>query len=118
MAVGNDTSNGTTTRKDTRMAPVHLFSHGSTMMLGEDSASARYWKKCGDEALANGVEHIIMMVSIVPTYVPLLTTFSRSRRHPQPLNETTHSLTHSCPHCSLTHLLIHQHTHTHTPYSH
>src|SRR3569833_1948801 len=45
-----------------RMAPVHLFSHGSTMMLGEESASATYWKKCGDEALARGVEHVVIMV--------------------------------------------------------
>ncbi|KAH8664058.1 Extradiol ring-cleavage dioxygenase, class III enzyme, subunit B [Xylariales sp. PMI_506] len=43
------------------MAPVHLFSHGSTMMLGEEHASADYWEKCGDEALANGVEHVVMM---------------------------------------------------------
>jgi aromatic ring-opening dioxygenase catalytic subunit (LigB family) len=49
--------------KDEPMAPVHLFSHGSTMMLGEDSASARYWEKCGDEALAAGIEHVVMMVS-------------------------------------------------------
>jgi aromatic ring-opening dioxygenase catalytic subunit (LigB family) len=41
--------------------PVHFFSHGSTMMLGEESASADYWKKCGDEALAHGVDHIVMM---------------------------------------------------------
>ena len=44
------------------MTPVHLFSHGSTMMLGEDSPSARYWKKCGDEALAHGIEHVVIMV--------------------------------------------------------
>jgi aromatic ring-opening dioxygenase catalytic subunit (LigB family) len=42
--------------------PVHFFSHGSTMMLGEDSNSATYWKKCGDEALANGVKHVVIMV--------------------------------------------------------
>ncbi len=42
--------------------PVHFFSHGSTMMLGEESASATYWKKCGDEALKNGVKHVVMMV--------------------------------------------------------
>jgi aromatic ring-opening dioxygenase catalytic subunit (LigB family) len=42
--------------------PVHFFSHGSTMMLGEESESATYWKKCGDEALANGVRGVIMMV--------------------------------------------------------
>lgn len=46
-----------------KMAPVHFFSHGSTMMLGEDSNSARYWEKMGDLALANGLEHVIMMVS-------------------------------------------------------
>lgn len=48
--------------KDERMGPVHLFSHGSTMMLGEESKSADYWKKCGDEALANGIEHVVIMV--------------------------------------------------------
>lgn len=32
------------------------------MMLGEESASATYWKKCGDEALKNGVKHVVMMV--------------------------------------------------------
>lgn len=42
--------------------PVHFFSHGSTMMLGEESESADYWKKCGDEALANGIKGVIMMV--------------------------------------------------------
>jgi hypothetical protein len=34
------------------------------MMLGEESASAAYWKKCGDEALANGIEHVVMMASL------------------------------------------------------
>jgi aromatic ring-opening dioxygenase catalytic subunit (LigB family) len=43
--------------------PVHFFSHGSTMMLGEESGSADYWKKCGDEAIANDIKHIIMMVT-------------------------------------------------------
>ncbi|PSN74356.1 LigB subunit of an aromatic-ring-opening dioxygenase LigAB [Corynespora cassiicola Philippines] len=41
--------------------PVHFFSHGSTMMLGEESQSADYWKKCGDAALENGIKGIIMM---------------------------------------------------------
>ncbi|KAK6855807.1 aromatic ring-opening dioxygenase family protein [Apiospora arundinis] len=54
MAVGKRDEEGP-------MAPVHMFSHGSTMMLGEESASADYWKKCGDEALAHGVEHVVMM---------------------------------------------------------
>jgi hypothetical protein len=48
------------------LTPVHFFSHGSTMMLGEESRSATYWKKCGDAALANGIEHIIMMVIYTP----------------------------------------------------
>lgn len=43
------------------LTPVHFFSHGSTMMLGEESKSADYWKKCGDEALAHGVKGIVMM---------------------------------------------------------
>ena len=41
--------------------PIHFFSHGSTMMLGEESGSADYWKACGDEALKNGIKGIIMM---------------------------------------------------------
>ncbi|KAJ5490001.1 Extradiol ring-cleavage dioxygenase class III enzyme subunit B [Penicillium expansum] len=41
--------------------PVHFFSHGSTMMLGEESSSADYWKKCGDEALKHGIKGIICM---------------------------------------------------------
>lgn len=45
------------------MTPVHFFSHGSTMMLGEDSASARYWERMGEAALKNGVEHVVVMVS-------------------------------------------------------
>jgi hypothetical protein len=34
------------------------------MMLGEESASATYWKQCGDEALAHGIKGVIIMVSI------------------------------------------------------
>jgi aromatic ring-opening dioxygenase catalytic subunit (LigB family) len=41
--------------------PVHFFSHGSTMMLGEESQSATYWKACGDTALANNIKGVIMM---------------------------------------------------------
>lgn len=43
------------------ITPVHFFSHGSTMMLGEESDAATYWKKCGDDALANGIKGIVMM---------------------------------------------------------
>ncbi|KAL4927330.1 DODA-type extradiol aromatic ring-opening family dioxygenase [Aspergillus undulatus] len=43
------------------LAPVHFFSHGSTMMLGEESSSADYWRKCGAEALANGIKGVIIM---------------------------------------------------------
>ncbi|KAI9732772.1 MAG: hypothetical protein M1834_003710 [Cirrosporium novae-zelandiae] len=31
------------------------------MMLGEESESADYWKKCGDEALANNIKGVIFM---------------------------------------------------------
>ncbi|OJD33964.1 aromatic ring-opening dioxygenase family protein [Diplodia corticola] len=41
--------------------PVHFFSHGSTMMLGEESDAATYWNKCGDDALAHGIKGVIMM---------------------------------------------------------
>lgn len=57
---------------------MHFFSHGSTMMLGEESESADYWKKCGDEALAQNIKGVVIMVSIVngqPNNVPL--TISR-----------------------------------------
>lgn len=60
------------------MSPVYLFSHGSTMMLGEESASADYWKKCGDEALANGIEHVVMMVRPPIQAHPPPPPFSRS----------------------------------------
>ncbi|CZT18555.1 probable aromatic ring-opening dioxygenase family protein [Ramularia collo-cygni] len=43
------------------LTPVHFFSHGSTMMLGEESDSATYWKKCGDEALEQNIKGVIMM---------------------------------------------------------
>jgi len=50
-----------------KMAPVHFFSHGSTMMLGEECESASYWEKCGNEALANGVKGLIIMVRFFVT---------------------------------------------------
>ncbi|PYI17662.1 aromatic ring-opening dioxygenase family protein [Aspergillus japonicus CBS 114.51] len=43
------------------LTPVHFFSHGSTMMLGEESSSADYWRKCGDEALAHGIKGVVIM---------------------------------------------------------
>ena len=44
------------------LTPVHVFSHGTLSMLGEESESADYWKKCGDLALCNSVKHIIIIV--------------------------------------------------------
>ena len=41
--------------------PVLFFSHGSTMMLGEESSVAELWEKAGREAVANGVQHIVIM---------------------------------------------------------
>lgn len=43
------------------------------MMLGEESESADYWKKCGDEALARNIQGVIIMV--LPS--PLLTTTAK-----------------------------------------
>lgn len=51
------------TQTPSGLSPVHFFSHGSTAMLGEESRSADYWKTCGDAALANGIEHVVIMVS-------------------------------------------------------
>jgi hypothetical protein len=39
------------------------------MMLGEESESAAYWKKAGDEALSNGIKGVIMMVGPRETQV-------------------------------------------------
>jgi hypothetical protein len=41
------------------------------MMLGEESESATYWKKAGDEALANNIKGVIMMVRFVYSVSPL-----------------------------------------------
>ncbi|KAL5115933.1 hypothetical protein ACEQ8H_006155 [Pleosporales sp. CAS-2024a] len=41
--------------------PIHFFSHGSTMMLGEESRSADYWLACGNEAKKHGFKGVIMM---------------------------------------------------------
>ncbi|KAI5460925.1 Extradiol ring-cleavage dioxygenase, class III enzyme, subunit B [Mariannaea sp. PMI_226] len=43
------------------LTPVHFFSHGSTMMLGEESESAAYWKQAGDQALQHKIKGVIMM---------------------------------------------------------
>jgi hypothetical protein len=47
------------------------------MMLGEESASADYWKKCGDEALANGIKGVVMMVRLSNDGLQML-TYDRS----------------------------------------
>ncbi|RDL33937.1 uncharacterized protein BP5553_08305 [Venustampulla echinocandica] len=41
--------------------PVFFVSHGSTMMLGEESEPAAIWKEMGDEATRRGVKSIVMM---------------------------------------------------------
>ncbi|KAH6892058.1 Extradiol ring-cleavage dioxygenase, class III enzyme, subunit B [Thelonectria olida] len=61
MAVGS---------KEEAMSPVHLYAHGSTMMLGEEHFSGDYWKKCGDDALANGIEHVVVMGAHWATSLP------------------------------------------------
>lgn len=39
------------------------------MMLGEESESADYWKKCGDEALARKIKGVIIMVCVSLPYI-------------------------------------------------
>lgn len=46
------------------------------MMLGEESESADYWKKCGNEALVRNIKGVIIMVRL-PS-----------------VNSTSHHLTH------------------------
>jgi hypothetical protein len=41
------------------------------MMLGEESKSADYWKRCGDEALAQGIKGVVIMVSDLLGHYPL-----------------------------------------------
>jgi aromatic ring-opening dioxygenase catalytic subunit (LigB family) len=53
------------------LTPVLFLSHGSTMMLGEESESADFWKKCGDDAIAYGIKGVIMMVFRSPKVHPL-----------------------------------------------
>lgn len=37
------------------------MSHGSTMMLGEDSEPAEFWKSVGQEAKRRGIKGIVWM---------------------------------------------------------
>ncbi|PWY90706.1 LigB subunit of an aromatic-ring-opening dioxygenase LigAB [Aspergillus heteromorphus CBS 117.55] len=52
------------------LTPVHFFSHGSPMMLCQTTASSEYWRKCGEEALAQKVKGIVMMSSHWTTSTP------------------------------------------------
>jgi hypothetical protein len=42
------------------------------MMLGEESESADYWKRSGDEALAHDIKGVIMMVNISRSSAPTM----------------------------------------------
>ena len=44
------------------LPPVLFLSHGTTMMLGEDSRVRDYWRKLGQDALKAGVKGVIIMV--------------------------------------------------------
>ena len=41
--------------------PVFFFSHGSTAMLQSRTAPAAYWEEVGRQALAQGVERLVIM---------------------------------------------------------
>lgn len=78
MAVGKSSSSPGDKKKS---SPVHFFSHGSTMMLGEDSASARYWEQAGQEALRQGVEHVVIMVCLLSPFPFLSLIILRMYHH-------------------------------------
>lgn len=42
-------------------SPCFFMSHGSTMMLGEDSKPAEFWQSVGKEAKRRGIKGIIWM---------------------------------------------------------
>jgi hypothetical protein len=46
------------------LPPVLFLSHGTTMMLGENSRVRDYWRKLGDDALRHGVKGVVIMVSV------------------------------------------------------
>ena len=56
------------------------------MMLGEESKSATYWEKCGDAALANGIEHVVMMVRTL--HLPFPSQLTSTREHTGPPSAT------------------------------
>ncbi|OJJ72279.1 hypothetical protein ASPBRDRAFT_41954 [Aspergillus brasiliensis CBS 101740] len=45
------------------LPPVHLFSHGSPLMICETTECSKYWRKCGDEARAHNVKGIVFLSS-------------------------------------------------------
>ena len=49
------------------------------MMLGEDSESSAYWKRAGDQALANNIKGVILMVTASK---PLQTSYSAYSKSP------------------------------------
>ena len=51
------------------------------MMLGEESESADYWKKCGDEALARNIKGVVIMVRNPATTTTQPLTFKFNRVH-------------------------------------
>lgn len=55
-------------------------------MLGEDSDSANYWKKCGDQALRHDVRHIVIMVSHIAMHRRNTSDLVCDREHTGPLS--------------------------------
>jgi aromatic ring-opening dioxygenase catalytic subunit (LigB family) len=43
--------------------PLIFVSHGSTMMLGEESVVTRDWQEIGRKAERRGIKGVVMMVS-------------------------------------------------------
>lgn len=51
----------TAVKSTSNTTPVFFFSHGSTMMLGEQSTPAAYWEQMGRGAMRRGIKRVIMM---------------------------------------------------------
>lgn len=49
--------------------PVLLFSHGTTLLTGEQSHIRDYWQQHGEKALTYGIKGVIIMVCRLTTLV-------------------------------------------------
>src|SRR4051812_11423862 len=67
------------------------------MMLGEESESATYWKKAGDEALANNIKGVVMMVCPLPAFWRVRSTYNLQGAHWDAPGDEVHVATNPNP---------------------